>query len=802
MKIQSKIESATPRLALASMGALLLLAACSGNGNNSSAPAYSAEIRRTSFGVPHIKAKDEAGLGYGVGYAFAEDNLCLLADEMVTVNGERSKYFGAEGRRLLSHDSNLQADYFFRMLNDADAVNTAWQKQTPEIQALLKGYAAGYNNYLNKTGAANLPDACKNAAWVRKITELDLVKLMRRFAVEAGSGQFVSAFSAAEPPNQVSSDTKPASGRTPDPEHNLLSPAYWKRMRDKVGSNAVALGKDATENGKGMLLGNPHFPWMGALRFYQLHLTIPGKLDVMGASLSGLPVVNIGFNQHFAWSHTNNTSTHFTLYRLQLDAADPTRYVVDGQTKSMSKKTISVEVKGADGVVRTQTRDFYSTQFGPVVVLPGQLEWTPDAAYAVRDANLDNHRMAEQWYAMNRATSLDEFKAAVERIVGLPWVNTLASDKDGNTLYLDVTATPNVSAAKQAACVPAQFRRLAEQGLMVLNGASAACEWEIDPAAPQPGIFAGAKLPSLKRSDYVQNSNDSAWLSNPAAPLTGFPAIVSVDGIEQGGRTRIGISQLQARLAGADGLAGKRMTLAQLQDIVLNNKVHYAQLLADDLLKLCDGGKSAVAEDGTVVNLTDPCVKLAAWDRTAGLDANIGYRYFTGVMDRVFNLPDAWATPFDPADPVNTPRGLNLANAVVKAALEKALASSVRDAAREGWSPNAKWGAVQVALRGAKKFAIHGGDGGYGIYNAIWSTLAGDGMRNVTYGSSYLQTVMFDDKGPQAQAFLTFSQSSNPDSPHYADQTERFSKKEWITQAFTEAQIIGDANYRTTMIAE
>jgi acyl-homoserine-lactone acylase len=70
------------------------------------------------------------------------------------------------------------------------------------------------------------------------------------------------------------------------------------------------------------------------------------------------------------------------------------------------------------------------------------------------------------------------------------------------------------------------------------------------------------------------------------------------------------------------------------------------------------------------------------------------------------------------------------------------------------------------------------------------------------YGTSYIQTVMFDAAGPQAQAFLTFSQSSNPKSPHHADQTERFSKNEWITQAFTEAQITGDANYRTMSISE
>src|SRR3546814_16208325 len=66
-----------------------------------------------------------------------------------------------------------------------------------------------------------------------------------------------------------------------------------------IGSNAVALGKTATANGRGLLLGNPHYPWHGILRFYQMHLTIPGKMDVMGVSLPGVPAVAIGFTKAF-----------------------------------------------------------------------------------------------------------------------------------------------------------------------------------------------------------------------------------------------------------------------------------------------------------------------------------------------------------------------------------------------------------------------------------------------------------------------------------------------------------------------
>jgi acyl-homoserine-lactone acylase len=96
-----------------------------------------------------------------------------------------------------------------------------------------------------------------------------------------------------------------------------------ERLRFDKGSNAVAVGRQRSQDGKGMLLANPHFPWFGGLRFYQMHLTIPGQLDVMGSALPGLPVINIGFNRHLAWTHTVDTSSHFTLYRLQLDPQNP-----------------------------------------------------------------------------------------------------------------------------------------------------------------------------------------------------------------------------------------------------------------------------------------------------------------------------------------------------------------------------------------------------------------------------------------------------------------------------------------------
>ena len=775
-------------------------------------PSYAAEVRRTSFGIPHVLAQDERGLGFGAGYAYAQDNLCLLGQMIVTVNAERARFFGAEAADGPDIESggppvpNLQSDFFFKLLNSPEEVARVWKNQSKESVDLIEGYVAGFNHFLAKQPKAQRPAACRDAAWLRPLERNDLIRLMRRLAVEASSIQFMRGLLAAQPPGSA----KQARMMSPsgEPPRNAdvrrmsasagASESHsdwrrWSERRAQVGSNAVALGKLATENGRGLLLGNPHYPWYGALRFYQLHLTIPGKLDVMGTTLGGFPVVTIGFNQHVAWSHTVNTSSHFTLYALTLDPADPTRYVVDGVSKSMVKRTVTVDADGKGG---KRSHDFWVSEYGPVLVLPGELDWSAKTAYALRDANADNSRMIDAWYAMGRARSLDEMEHAIRSTVGIPWVNTIATDALGGTLYTDVTVVPNLPKSKQEACVAEPFRKLAAQGLFVLT-AGKACDWNVDPAAPQPGIFAGRDLPVLRRDDYVQNSNDSAWMTNPAQPLAGFAPIVSEQDVAQGGRTRIGISQIQARLAGTDGLPGNRFNPANLAQIAFGNRSYYGTLLREDLLKVCDGAKSATL-DGASVDLVPACALFAKWDGHANLDS-VGYPLAREWIDDFTQQAGIWAVPFSGSDPVSTPRGLKTHDAKVVEALRESLARAVLSLRKSGIDASKPLRELQIVEHNGRRTPIPGGSSG-DIYNAIHAE-ASDGVERVRSGSSYVQIVSFEKDGPQARAVLTYSQSTDPASPHFGDQAPLFSRGEWNALPYTEAQIRADTEYRSEKIA-
>jgi acyl-homoserine-lactone acylase len=378
--------------------------------------------------------------------------------------------------------------------------------------------------------------------------------------------------------------------------------------------------------------------------------------------------------------------------------------------------------------------------------------------------------------------------------LGVPWVDTLATDKSGIVYYGDVTPVPNVPSDKVTACVPALnliFQLLAQNGLYVLSGDNSDCNWNQDPTAPQKGIMPASQLPSMLRTDYVQNSNESAWMTNPSQPVVGFPPIVSTDSTEQRGRTRYALSQIAARLDGSDGLPGNRFNMSSLQSLVLSNRSFYAGALLADLISACDLGAYVMLADGTMADISKGCTVIREWDGKAEL-TSVGYPLFdawnTAMLTSGANY---WDVPFDSNDPVNTPRGMRVTDPLAVLTARQMLAQAMKTLDDQGLDYTKPLGQIQVAIRGNKRIPIHGGSS-LDVYNTTMSSAIGDGQFDVWIGSSALFTVSFEGDSPNAQGFLTYSQSTNPASPYYSDQTERFSAKEWIQYPFTDAEIAAD----------
>jgi len=287
----------------------------------------SVKLVRTKFGIPHVTADDFFGLGLGYGYAYSQDNYCVLMKEVVRANGRSAL--------LLGDDGDLAEDFVYRFYNTDEYIEGEFIPfAPPELRELVRGYAAGMNRYLAETGPDRLaegPEGCRNAAWVRDVTATDLAKVYRKLILRGSTGPLAPAIMAADPPAQSSARTD-----RPGPQSFEIAAADLGLPEPtEMGSNAYAIGADASQTGHGILLGNPHFPWRGPERFYVAHLTIPGVYDVMGASLHGVPVINIGFNENVAWSHTVSTARRFSFYELQILPDDPMRYRYDGEIREI-----------------------------------------------------------------------------------------------------------------------------------------------------------------------------------------------------------------------------------------------------------------------------------------------------------------------------------------------------------------------------------------------------------------------------------------------------------------------------------
>ena len=736
---------------------------------------YEAQVVRTKYGVPHVTAKDFGGLGYGQAYAFAQDNLCLLADKIVTVNGERTRHFGPDATNVVAFTDikNLESDLFFRANIDIETLRANFAKGSADYRELVEGYVAGFNRYLADTPREKRQADCRDAAWVRDITIDDMLRLNEERMIQASGGAWLRQTNAAAPPTAAAPAKAAALVGLPNMAEQI-----------GLGSNGWAFGREATRNKTGLLLGNPHFPWEGTNRFYQVHLTVPGRFDVMGVTIAGAPGISIGFNKDVAWTHTVSTDRHFTLFELKLDPADPTAYLVDGQRHAMERCEVTVDTPAGP-----RAHTYYSTLYGPVVAMPqAGLAWTATTAYALRDANKNNSASAGTWLDIARARSVGEIKAAITASLGIPWVNTIAADRRGDALYADITATPNVSAQKLKDCAPTPAAAKLADGarIYVLDGSRAACNWDA------PGLMPGASMPAVIRQDYVANSNDSYWLANASAPMTPFAPIVGPTAVPQNLRTRSGVVEIEARLAGTDGLPGKGVDQDAVKTMLFWNKNHAADLFLDDVVKACGPGGTAATAGGKTLDIGQACTVLSKWDRRMDNDS-VGAILWVEFWRRAQAIADLYATPFDPADPVHTPRGLK-GDEATAAKLRQALAGAVDVLLTEGVPLDAPYGTVHFAVRGQDKIPVHGGEGSDGVLNAQQARWVPGVKGYVPYhGSSYIQVVTFDAKGPVADAVLSYSQSTDPASPHYADQTWLYSKKGWHRLPFHPADIAKEA---------
>lgn len=751
-------------------------------------------VERTGHGIVHVTAKTYKGIGFGVGYAYTEDNRCVLAHRIAQVNGRLAEQLGANVLvRMQAQATTMNSqlmDALFQTYFNSDTIREGFSKEPQSVRDLAEGYAAGVNQYLKEHSTLT---ACAPVNFTGEVTVDDIYRMWMATAGISGVeyvGPFLSIYEQVTPSAKASVIEQSTAEALAINEHH-------------VGSNAMAIGRDGVAQGGPLHLYNPHFPWDGIQRTYIIHARIPGKLDVMGPTLGGFPLPLSGFNKTMAWGITFSSTPRVNLMEVKPLANDPTSYLVDGKVRKITSKMIPIKVAG-----ETEPRKIIMqvAEDGPII-FAGRLD--PTAAgtgtFIVNDVNLGNTRLVNQWLTVAKAKTVQQVKTALETLKGVPWSYTTAVDVNGDTFFGEISAIPNIPNELYQTCKssspPAAALRTSI-GMVTLDGSRSACY--------PTGTLAANLLPSVIRTDYVANSNNNFEWPNANTQLTALAPALGLTNVPLQLRPSLGLKMIEERLAGNDGLGAPGFTAQTLKQLFDDKRDYAADLLIDDIIAVCKSSPTAIS-DGETVDITSTCKALQQWDRKHNLNSR-GAHVFVGLwraMRAKRIIPaQLFATPASFSKPLTTPTSDLTSDSFIRGVVLASLAKITKALQTAGIAPDAPWGEVQFVIDpNGNKIGLPGGFGELGIYDAInsiyvrnydtWLPSLTNGFTSSELtGSSYSHIVELTPTGPVAMGVLAFSQATESNSPWYNDQLALFSTSEMFKFPFTKAEVKADLKSR------
>jgi acyl-homoserine-lactone acylase len=424
----------------------------------------------------------------------------------------------------------------------------------------------------------------------------------------------------------------------------------------------------------------------------------------------------------------------------------------------------------------------------------------------MRDANIDNTDILEQFFGMDTATSMDEFIDAHRTANGDPvgehdrHLGRRSGVVRGHGRHPQPVAGDDRRVAGQRGRSVALASVVLDNGAILLNGSDPANEWVDDPAATRPGILPFDEQPQLERDDFVFNANDSHWLANPAQLLTGYSPLTGPEGVPQSARTRENAILLtDPSLRGDDGT----FTLDELQAAWFSNRGLHADLLKDQVVKACDE-QGVVLVEGVPFDIS-PGVR-----RSAQLGRSPEHRLEGGGAVARVPLRVLRRRPLERGQPVRRsvrpgrprghtqhpgrqhhhpqqPRGrddgagepgLGARHRTGRRAVRRS-SHDERIAIPGGTNLE---GAISIVdcCSGANTFAP-AGDPGESIDGRYFSSVG----YPVTFGNSFVMVMEFTADGPNARAILTYGQPDDPADPNFTAQTKVYSSQQLRPVLFT-----------------
>lgn len=353
------------------------------------------DIVRSQWGVPHIFAKTDAEVAYGLAWANAEDAFKEMQDLLVIGKGMNGRYLGVEGAK---------ADFFRHVIQAEELVEEKMYSLPGDFLQYMDGYVQGANAF-----AAKHPDqiVLKNLFPVTVKDALVSYVVALSFMTDA-SGAMEKIY-----------DGKLDSIRIPG-----------------IGSNAFAINSKKSADGRTYLGINPHMQMTGTFSFYETHLQSEEGLNMYGPVFQGGTSVYMGNNEHLGWSMTWNYFKRGDIYKLEMHPKKKNTYKFDDEWHKLETKKIWLKVKVAGITIPVLKKSYYS-EHGPV------LKSNKDKSnfYAFKYPAFLDITAPLQWYRMNKTKSLTEFKEVLD-MMGIGLFNIIYADKEDNLFYVSYGQVP------------------------------------------------------------------------------------------------------------------------------------------------------------------------------------------------------------------------------------------------------------------------------------------------------------------------------------------------------------------------
>jgi penicillin G amidase len=363
------------------------------------------KISRDAADVTHIEGSHVLDTWRGLGFVHAQERGWQLEFNRRLMRGELSEILGP---------ATLDTDKLMRTLGIIDMAAKQLQGLSPASQAALQAYSEGINNAWQSGAVRPSPEFTllstaaggkSGKAW----TPQDSLGWALMMALDLGGnwGQEFARLSASQVLNHeqlwqllppypgekpatavdlpalykelgVFAPAAPKAAQATTPTHLAL--AQWSRdwVRDVgilegKGSNNWVVPGSRTVSGKPLLANDPHLALSSPAIWYFAHLKapeghLPGHgphpaLDVIGATLPGLPFVVLGRTQGVAWGFTNTGPDVQDLYLEQLDPSQPGKYRTPSAWADFEVRPETIRVKGQGDVILPVR----STRHGPVI---------------------------------------------------------------------------------------------------------------------------------------------------------------------------------------------------------------------------------------------------------------------------------------------------------------------------------------------------------------------------------------------------------------------------------------------------